>query len=116
VYEVFIDNEEGVTLQFCSEVSKQLKPLIDRMTVDSEYRLVVSSPGFERSLKLPWQFGKHVGKLMRVTHSLAEGFEETTGRLVSVDRESIVLRDDTTKVERRFPFSEILDAHLKAPW
>jgi ribosome maturation factor RimP len=116
VYEIFIDNEQSVTLEFCSEISRDIKSLLDRITTDRQYRLVVSSPGFDRPLKYPWQFKKHVGKLMQVRRRVAEGIEATTGRLVTADGDGFVLLDDSAKKEKRFDFGPTVEAKLKAPW
>ena len=116
MYEIFIDNEQGVTLEFCSEISRDIKSLLDRITTDRQYRLVVSSPGFDRPLKYPWQFKKHVGKLMQVRRRVAEGIEATTGRLVTADSDGFVLLDDSAKQEKRFDFAPTVEAKLKSPW
>jgi len=115
VYEVFIDSESGVTLEFCSEVSRDIKTVLDRIETASQYRLIVSSPGFERLLRFPWQFGKHAGKLMRIRR-FGEATAEVTGRLVSVDALGIVLRDESSKEEKQILFGEIGEARLRAPW
>ncbi len=116
VYEIFIDNEEGVSLGFCSEISRDIKTLLDRLTPERQYRLIVSSPGFDRPLKYPWQFKKHVGKLMQVTERVADGMLATTGRLASASADGFVLLDEKVNGERRFAYDATIEARLKAPW
>ena len=101
VYEAFIDSEEGVTLEFCSGVSRDIKALLDRITSERQYRLIVSSPGFDRPLKYPWQFKKHVGKLLQVRQRIDDGMQATTGRLASADGDGFVLLDEKVSGERR---------------
>ena len=116
LYEVFIDNEKGVTLEFCSEVSRDIKSLLDRTTSAKQYRLTVSSPGLERSLKFPWQYKKHVGRLIQVKHRRADGLEETTGRLASSDESGLVVRDDQRNEDVCIAYDAVLEAKLRTLW
>jgi ribosome maturation factor RimP len=65
--EIFIDAEQGVTSDLCSDVSREASILIDRSEwIQGSYRLDVSSPGISRPLRFAWQYKKHVGRTLAV--------------------------------------------------
>jgi ribosome maturation factor RimP len=57
---VFIDHPDGVTLELCERVTRQLGDLRER------YALEVSSPGARRPLTKPAHFRRFVGRRARV--------------------------------------------------
>src|ERR1700757_4579655 len=57
---VFIDHPDGVTLEMCERVTRELNDLRER------YSLEVSSPGSERPLTKPAHFRRFVGRRARV--------------------------------------------------
>ncbi len=61
---VFIDKDEGVGIEDCSNVSKNLNQLLDEgdFIPGGAYNLEVSTPGIDRNLKRDWHFDKVVGK------------------------------------------------------
>lgn len=59
------DNESGISIEDCSNVSKALNEVLDKdedIIPGGAYVLEVSSPGLERHLVKPWHFQKAVGK------------------------------------------------------
>ena len=75
VLRVFIDSEEGVTLDHCSDVSRQLGHYLDvEDLIDHPYNLEVSSPGLERPLRSLDDFRRFLGGKARVKlHDAVEG-------------------------------------------
>lgn len=69
---VFIDKDEGVGIEDCSNVSKNLNQLLDEgdFIPGGAYNLEVSTPGIDRSLKRDWHFDKVVGKKIWVKSRL----------------------------------------------
>ncbi|MEW5921091.1 MAG: ribosome maturation factor RimP [Bacillota bacterium] len=64
---VYIDSDEGISLEHCQKVSKSLGDLLDREDpLPSSYYLEVSSPGIERRLKKESDFERFVGKDIKV--------------------------------------------------
>lgn len=117
VYEIFVDNEDGVTLDLCAELSREILPLLTRLHVpEVQYRLTVSSPGIDRPLKHPWQFKKHVGRVLEVKQHSGAGIQSTTGRLASLDEKGLVLCVELGNEERHVDFHEIMVARVRAPW
>jgi len=67
VFRVFIDKEEGVTLDDCVEVSRDIDPILDvEDLIPSAYRLEVSSPGLDRPLRTPSDFQRFQGERVKV--------------------------------------------------
>lgn len=67
VLTIFIDKEGGVNLDDCAEVSHEVGTLLDvDDVVQNSYRLEVSSPGLERSLKKTADFIRFSGKLVKI--------------------------------------------------
>ncbi len=67
IVRVFIDKQGGVNMDDCSVVSRELSILLDvHDIIPSSYNLEVSSPGLTRQLKKPADFGKNIGKKLRL--------------------------------------------------
>lgn len=67
VLRVFIDKEEGVTINDCAVVSRELGTLLDiHDMIPNSYTLEVSSPGLTRALKKPDDFLRFKGKKVKI--------------------------------------------------
>jgi ribosome maturation factor RimP len=68
VLRVYIDKEDGVGIEDCSNVSKGLNLRLDVEDVvpGDMYNLEVSTPGLDRHLKKHWHFEKAIGKKIYV--------------------------------------------------
>jgi len=63
VLRLFIDREEGVTVDHCADVSREIGQFLDvEDLIGHPYHLEVSSPGLERPLKSMRDFQRFVGK------------------------------------------------------
>lgn len=81
---MFLDRPEGVTLDDCERVSRQVSPLLDVTDFgNGRYTLEVSSPGLDRQLYGPQDYERFCGRLVRVTHVDPETRRKATfvGRL-----------------------------------
>ncbi len=68
ILRVYIDKDDGVGIEDCSNVSKGLNLMLDVENVvpGDMYNLEVSTPGLDRQLKKLWHFEKAVGKKVYV--------------------------------------------------
>jgi ribosome maturation factor RimP len=67
---VFIDKEGGVTIDDCERVSRELDVVLDvEDPIPYSYVLEVSSPGLDRPLRKPSDYGQYKGSLVRVITS-----------------------------------------------
>jgi ribosome maturation factor RimP len=109
---LYIDRPEGVGLDDCERVSREVSALLDvEDPIPTAYTLEVSSPGFDRVLRTSAHFARFVGS--RVLIELVaprDGRRRYTGTLQSVQDSGIVVEVDKAKVE--VPFGEIARARL----
>lgn len=102
---VFIDSDEGITLDKCRKVSRYLEAeLDDKLWLGDKYTLEVSSPGVSRPLKMKRQYHKNIGRKLEVK-LLAGGKEE--GTLVETTEEYIVLEKRVKRKEGKKKINEL---------
>ena len=110
---VLVDNEDGgVNVDRCSEISRELAFLLEENNVfTGAYRLNVSSPGLSRPLSDQRQYKKNTGRTARVKYKTNEGYTEVEGVINDVKSESIrVTSEDGTVTE--LDFSSIAEAKI----
>ena len=114
IVRVFIDKQGGVNMDDCSAVSRELSILLDvHDIIPSSYNLEISSPGLTRQLKKPADFGKNIGKKLKL-------------KLINPIKKQYVLRnvnlvdfvDNTINIEYEgnnydIPLSSIVKANLE---
>lgn len=109
---VYIDQEQGVTLDDCEAISNQLSAVLDvEDPIQGRYTLEVSSPGLDRPLFEPEHFQRFAGHRARVQLALPrDGRRRFTGELRGVEDGDVVLVVDGQQV--RLPLEEIEQARL----
>jgi ribosome maturation factor RimP len=108
---VFIDKDEGVTLDDCERFSRAFSAVLDvEDPVQTSYVLEVSSPGLDRPLKDVNDFQKHVEKRVKIiTKQRVHKQNSFTGTVEGVQGNDIVLRmDNNSKIN--ISFDNILKA------
>ena len=93
---VFIDGDEGVTIQKCISLNRKLAKDLEENQVfpADDFSLEVSSPGLEEPLRLLRQYKKNIGRKVEVT--LTDGTVKE-GKLLSVTDDSIEIEELTGK-------------------
>lgn len=109
---VFIDTDNGVVVEDCVAVSKQLSAVLDvEDTIKSAYQLEVSSPGIDRPLFSGDQFAKQVKGTIKAKMAVAvEGRRNFKGRIVEVKNDVVVVEVDG--IDYALPIGDIEEAHL----
>lgn len=109
---VYIDSEEGVTIDDCEKVSRQISAILDvEDPIAGEYTLEVSSPGLDRPLFTAEQYAAYVGEVINVRlNSPIDGRRKFKGVLNSADPKTIVMTVDNQPVE--ILFSQIEKANV----
>ena len=109
---IFIDHEDGITLDHCSEVSQQISALLDvEDPINVPYTLEVSSPGVERPLLKLEHYRRYVGTEIKVRLTWAlEGRKNFRGELTAVEADDITLSVDSEEVS--FSIDAVKRAHL----
>ena len=97
VLRIYIDKEDGIEMEDCAVVSRQISQLLDvEAPIQSNYSLEVSSPGLDRPLSELWHFEQYVGNEItiklyqpinkkRVFNGIIEQVEDNILRLNSND-------------------------------
>ena len=113
VLRLIIDSAAGITLDNCSQVSRQVSDYLDVEDIISHaYNLEVSSPGAERTLRDISECERFVSEKVRLKMK-----EEVAGQRVFIGELSGVV-DDTLNIvmedgtEQRFSWEQIKKARL----
>jgi len=112
VLRIFIDREQGVTIDDCARVSREISTWLDvEDLIEHAYHLEVSSPGLERPLKKPADYERFAGRMARI--KLKEPRDNRrvfTGILGSIQENEVTLIVDDEPVH--IIFEEIARARL----
>lgn len=109
---VYIDKPEGIVMEDCATVSRQLNAVLDvEDTIKSAYLLEVSSPGVDRPLFTEAHFSAQVGEQIRVRMADAvDGRRNFKGQLVAVENAHAVVEVDG--IDYQLPVTDVEQAHL----
>lgn len=102
---VFIDKPpDEIGIEDCERVSREISALMDvEDPIQTAYSLEVSSPGFDRVLRLRPHYERFAGSRVLVELRVPrEGRRRYTGQLVSVTEEGVNLEVDGQQVSVTF--------------
>tara|TARA_R110001592_G_scaffold111372_2_gene308422 strand:- start:32217 stop:32672 length:456 start_codon:yes stop_codon:yes gene_type:complete len=93
---VYIDHPEGVSVEACAAVSRQVSAVLDvEDPISGDYTLEVSSPGMDRPLFTLEQFASHVGEQAKIKLRVPyEGRRNFQGVIRGVEGDEIILQVD----------------------
>ena len=93
---VYIDNPDGILIDDCEKVSRQISGVLDvEDPISGEYTLEVSSPGMDRPLFTLAQFAAHAGEQVKIRlRSPYEGRRNFQGVLRGVEEQDVVVQVD----------------------
>lgn len=111
---LFIDAPDGVTLDDCEKVSRQIGALLDvEDPIPGSYVLEVSSPGVDRRLRTAGHFRRFVNEEVKIQLVRPhDGRRRFRGRLAEVDDTGVSVLVDGR--QWRLPLAEIATATLVA--
>ncbi|ROQ95464.1 ribosome maturation factor RimP [Streptomyces sp. 2132.2] len=113
---IIVDSDEGVELDACAELSREVSDKLDDSDVmgEDEYVLEVSSPGADRPLTEHRHYVRAIDRLVKF--QLAEG-GELVARILDVDDEGMDLEVPGVKgrkaTARRIAFTDIAKARVE---
>lgn len=112
VLRLYIDHPEGITVDNCADVSRQVSAILDvEDPINGEYNLEVSSPGIERPLYTLQHFTKVVGSRVKINMQTAiDGRKVFIGTLEQVDGNNLMVQCDAEKIT--LPFTDVANARL----
>jgi ribosome maturation factor RimP len=109
---IYIDRDEGVTIDDCEAVSKQVSELLDvEEVLTSAYTLEVSSPGMDRVLFKPEQYAESIGETVDVRLNYPfEGRRRVIGALTGLENDEMVVQVEDS--EYQIPLSNVQRARI----
>ncbi|MBC8184977.1 ribosome maturation factor RimP [candidate division KSB1 bacterium] len=116
VLRIFIDRENGVSLDLCTKVSRDVSDILDTEDIMKEkYRLEVSSPGFDRPLKTFKDFRRNVNRKIKIEY-LNETNEQviSTGTIQTVDMNEVFLQEEKEII--KITLTKIQSAKILPLW
>jgi ribosome maturation factor RimP len=113
VLEVFADTEEGITADQLADISRAVDALMEaEQWFSGGYTLNVSSPGLDRPIRFPWQYGRHKNRHVRVLRQVGAEQKTLEGSIHDVDEEQLIIRVGEGFIP--IPHDEIVQAHIIA--
>jgi ribosome maturation factor RimP len=111
---VFIDTEQGIGIQECTQVSRGLSEFLgDAM---EKYSLEVSSPGLDRPLKVAAQFAKNLGKNIEIElkdNSIVAGkMTAVTSKDITIEEKTKSKKKEVEPIFKTFSFSEVKEVKV----
>ena len=109
---VYIDKPEGIVMDDCARVSRQLNAVLDvEDTIKSAYLLEVSSPGIDRPLFTEAHFLAQVGQDVKVRLGDGVGGRRNfRGKLVAVENGMATVEVDG--IDYELAVSDVEQAHI----
>ncbi|MGH8371452.1 MAG: ribosome maturation factor RimP [Gammaproteobacteria bacterium] len=109
---IYIDQPDGVTLDDCERVSRQVSSVLDvEDPIPGAYSLEVSSPGLDRPLRKLSDFQRFAGHRVKLELTLPlDGRRRFAGILTGVDGDEVLV--DVEGTQFRLPFTQMGKAHL----
>jgi ribosome maturation factor RimP len=111
---VYLDTEDGITIDQCSDVSRILSNKLDELDyIEDSYFLEVSSPGIDRPFKTNEDFKRNLNKLIEVNlYAKKNGEKLYVGKLINIEDDSITIKiENKEKKEIKFKIDEIAKAN-----
>lgn len=109
---LYIDHEDGIQLDDCTDVSNQVSALLDvEDPIPGHYNLEVSSPGLDRPLRSITDFERFTGEIVKLKTAIAiDGRRNYKGRLRGVDGDEVQIECDGQQFH--LPLASIEKARL----
>jgi len=111
---VYIDTDEGITIDECSDISRKLSKKLDELDyIEDSYFLEVSSPGIDRPFKSLEDYKKNLNKKIKISlYAKKDNKKIYVGELINIEDKNITIKlDDKSKREIVFKIDEIAKAN-----
>jgi ribosome maturation factor RimP len=109
---IYIDKDDGITLDDCAAVSHQFSGVLDvEDPISGNYDLEVSSPGLDRPLFTAEHFARFAGQQVTIrTLGQHDGRRKFKGELKGIDADIVTVSQDGE--EFQLPLADIDTARL----
>ena len=109
---VYIDREEGISIDYCERVSRALDPILDEKDpIPDSYIFEVSSAGLERSLKKPEHFARFMGETVEVKlYKAIDGTKSFSGILSAYEDGAVTIAQGENRLT--FEKAQVANVHI----
>ena len=108
---IIIDSEKNITLNDTASLTKALRDSTEINSMyPNGYRLEVSTPGLDNSLKLPFQYKKNINRSLTVSYLENKIEKKIKGKLVNVYEKNIELISSSKSII--LDYEQIVDAKV----
>ncbi|CDZ75926.1 Ribosome maturation factor RimP [Legionella massiliensis] len=109
---VYIDKEDGIGIEDCERVSKQISAMLDvEDPIPGNYSLEISSPGVPRPLFYKEQYQRFIGCEIKIKlFKPINGSRKYVGTIVGMNGDTLILKVGEEQLE--LPFAHIVKANL----
>jgi ribosome maturation factor RimP len=109
---IYIDHENGIVVDDCAKVSRQISALLDvEDPISQGYDLEVSSPGINRPLFKQDDYQRFSGLRAKIKLGVAlDGRKNFSGTLQGIEEDQVLIEVDNETFE--LPFHDIAKANL----
>ncbi|MEK7410236.1 MAG: ribosome maturation factor RimP [Actinomycetota bacterium] len=114
-----VPSEQGVSLDTIALITRLVSREFDHSDpMPGRYTLEVTSPGLERTLRLPRHFQHEIGKTVALRlHQSLNGERRIQGSIVSADNQAVTVRtDDVANTDVVIPYQLIDRARTVFEW
>lgn len=104
ILRVFIDHEQGITVDDCAEVSHSVSAILDvEDPISTEYNLEVSSPGLDKPLFSLAHYQEVIGEVVNIKLNMPlNGRRKFKGELTAIENDVLVVVVDGESYELIF--------------
>ena len=109
---IFIEKQDGISIEDCASVSRQIGAVLDvENIIPVAYLLEVSSPGMDRVLFTPDQYQDYLGETIKIrTRTPIDERRNFKGSLIKTNESNVTVKVDNQEFE--IPFESIDRARL----
>ncbi len=111
-FEVFIDNSKGINADICAKISREIKDELEQTKFsETDYRLVVSSPGIDKPLLYLEQYNKHINRELKISYEEEDKIKSIEAKLLNIKGNELTFL--YKKEELKIEFNKIKKAKVK---
>ena len=100
ILRLYIDKENGILIEDCTAVSRQVSALIDvEDPIDGFFNLEVSSPGLDRPMRKIEDYERFKGEMVKIKTSMPQnGQRNFKGQILGTEKDSIIIMFEEKEV------------------
>jgi len=118
VLKLFVDTEQGINIDKCAQISRKIGDILEfEDFIKGRFRLEVSSPGLNRTLKTAKDFSRKIGKRVIVKYlSDKKNIVNTCIGMISSVSDSELQLIEENKKKNIININKIINAKIKLDW